>query len=56
MTLRLRKPQLKTICLEEIVCEESVKSTKFGQLISSENGLWCIMVIKTSGNEQEEAV
>lgn len=52
----LKKPQLKTICLEKAVSERFVKSIKFVQLLSSDLGLRCIMVIKTLRNKQEEAV
>lgn len=36
--------------------QKSAKNTKFVQIINSEFGLRCIMVIKTSRSRQEEAV
>ena len=56
MIRQSRRLRLKIIYPAEIAFEESAKFTKFVQLINSELGLRCIMVIRISRNRQEEAV
>ena len=56
MTALLRRLPLKIIYPAGEVSEKSAKFIKYGLLVNSEIGLWCIMVIKTSRNRQEEAV
>ena len=53
---QLRRLRLKIIYLAEIAFEEFAKFTKFVQLINSDLGSRCIMVIRNSRNRQEEAV